>query len=249
MLRGNWNWTAKVHRRVWEAYGRLIGLALQPYLRHKHWFDYPPDYVNERSWEYSFTLRSLVEDRCKRILDVGVGVNAFPSVLRHAGYDVTAIDLKGSYWKRFLNTHIHVVTDDIRRPTISTGPYDAILAISTLEHIPEADSAVDGMVSLLAPTGTLILTFPYSSLEYSANVYARHDADELSAHFQYIAQSFSDANIAAWVHKHNLVETRRWYLQGWTGKFWRTGDRITWPHRVENSQDANAVCLSFRRTV
>lgn len=249
MLRADRTWTAKMHRRAWEAYGRLVGLALQPYLRRKYLVDRPPNYVNERSWEYSFVLRSLVEDRCKRILDVGVGVNAFPSVLRHAGYDVTAIDLKGSYWSHFRNTHIHVVTDDIRRPTISTGPYDAVLAISTLEHIPEADAAVDGMVSLLSPTGTLILTFPYSSLEYSENVYARSDADKLSAHFRYIAQSFSDANIATWAAKHDLLETRRWYLKGWTGRFWRTGDRVTWPHRVENPLDANAVCLSFRRTV
>lgn len=142
--------------------------------------------------------------------------------------------------------HIHVQTDDICNTKV-TEQFDAVIAVSTLEHIPEFDAAVDGMMSLLAPEGTLILTFPYTSDEYSANVYARHDADEMSKRFRYIGQSFCDANISAWRHRHHLYETRREYLQGWTGKFWRTGERLSWPRRVDDASLANAICLSFQR--
>ena len=220
---------------------------MQPYLKHIHRHEPPPAYLNERSWEYAFVLQNLIEDQCKTVLDVGVGAGAFSAVLRHAGYDVTALDSKGDYWQRFENRHVHVVADDIRSPTIA-GPFDAVVAVSTLEHIEDADAALAGMVSLLATGGTLLLTFPYSREEYSPNVYARFDSDALSKKFRYIAQSFCDEDLARWSDRHHLVETRREYLQGWSGKFWRTGDRIRWPRRLGDANGANAACVAFRKT-
>lgn len=87
--------TVRVRRRAGQAYGYAVIAALQPHLRFLRYREPAADYVNERSWEYAFVLRSLVEDECKSVVDVGVGTNAFPAVLRHAGYDVTATDLKG----------------------------------------------------------------------------------------------------------------------------------------------------------
>lgn len=95
--------------------------------------------------------------------------------------------------------HIHVKTDDIRNTKIAEQ-FHAVIAVSTLEHIPEFDAAVDGMMSLLAPEGTL--TFPYTSDEYWAIVDTRHDADEMSKRFRYVCQLFCDANISAWRNKH-----------------------------------------------
>lgn len=85
--------TMRVRRRARRTYGYAAIAALQPHLRFLHQ-EPVPNYVNERSYEYAFVLRSLVEDECKSVLDVGVGTNAFPAVLRHAGYDVIATDLK-----------------------------------------------------------------------------------------------------------------------------------------------------------
>jgi len=204
-------------------------------------------YLNERSIEYEFVLKNLLENRCLNVLDVGTGSNSFSSALEHCGYNMTATDLKhGSYWSNFSNRHIHVVRDDITNSKIKEK-FDAILCISVLEHIPNFQDAVSGMVELLNNDGILLITFPYSHNNYCKNVYKLDDADDIAKKFRYIGQSFSNHEIQEFCKSNNLEVIDTTFGKGWSGKYWRTGDRYAFPKKVDNIEDANIGCFLFKK--
>ena len=93
-------------------------------------------------------FRQLNALQPQRVLDVGSGISALPSLLATCGFLVTATDNVSDYWTSgMLNRHWHTVDDDIRRSRL-TGQYDAVLCISTLEHIPEHADAVQRRLAL-----------------------------------------------------------------------------------------------------
>ncbi len=117
--------------------------------------------INERPIEYSFLMKHLYNIYPNEILDVGTGTSALPSLLMNCGFKVTAIDKKEGYWQNFCNYHFAIVKDDIRKSKM-IKKFDFINCISVLEHIPNADEAINGMFNLLKPNGFLLLTFPYN---------------------------------------------------------------------------------------
>lgn len=121
------------------------------------WHGYNMTWRNERCVEVAVAQEVLEEFRGKRILEVG-------NVLRH-----------------YLPTHHDVVDKYEKDPAVirqdvvdfnPESPYDAIISLSTLEHVgwdeeqkdPEKISrAVDHLLHrCLAPGGKMLVTFPYA---------------------------------------------------------------------------------------
>lgn len=204
-------------------------------------------YLNERTIEYEFVLKNLLKYECLDVLDVGTGSNSFSSALEHCGYNITATDLKqGSYWANFSNRHIHILRDDITNTTLNQK-FDAILCISVLEHIPKFEDAVNGMAERLKSDGILIMTFPYSHDKYCENVYKLEEADDIAKGFRYIGQSFSDNEIQMLCEKFGLKVLDTQFAKGWSGKYWRTGERYDFPVKVNTPQEANIGCFLFKK--
>jgi len=156
--------------------------------------------VNERPIEYSFALQCLsYASSAQTVLDVGSGQSPWPSLLRTCGYMVTAIDEVESYWLNttFFNRHFYVLKDDITKPKLSKT-FDVITCISTLEHTPNHQDAIQGMFSLLRPGGFLILTFPYNEIRYVKNVYELPDAG-YGQNAPYICQVYSRREVNRWL--------------------------------------------------
>ena len=119
--------------------------------------------INERPVEYRFVFQHLTKACPKTVLDVGTGKTALPQLMRTCGFMVTAMDNVTHYWPNgMVNRHYHVLDDDILAPRTS-GPFDFVTCVSTLEHIRNHDLAVRMMFSLLRPGGLLVLTFPYNN--------------------------------------------------------------------------------------
>ena len=203
-------------------------------------------YINERPVEYMFVLKHLIESNSLSVLDVGTGRNAFTATLEHCRFNVISTDLKGEYWSTFSNRHVHVVKNDITKSKYPSSSFDAITCISTLEHIPNFSLAVSEMVRMLKPSGVLILTFPYSRV-FCENVYLLPESDPISKSFTYIAASFSDSEISNWITSFGISEVDRVYYQGWTGEYWRSGQRINYPREVFNPHQANGLCIAFQK--
>lgn len=234
----------KVSAKLSEKIGLFF---IGRYLRYSFYSKKKSTYLNERSIEYEFVLKNLLSNKCLDVLDIGTGSNSFSSALEHCGYNVTATDLKeGSYWANFSNRHIHVVKDDITNTNLK-NKFDAVLCISVLEHIPNFSDAVAGMVNRLKKNGILIMTFPYSHDSYCDNVYQLDEADDIAKGFRYIGQSFSDNEIKMLCDKYGLSVIDTQFAKGWSGKYWRTGERYDFPVKVSSANEANMGCFLFKK--
>ena len=203
----------KITNFVMAVFEKILFGFFRPYLKHfyKKRLRYPSKYLYERSYEYSFVLNNLVKYQCLSVLDVGTGNNSFASTMIHCGYNVTAIDKMEGYWKSFKNHHIYVINDDITKSELD-DTFDAVICISTLEHIVNYEDAVSNMVKMLNHKGILILTFPYRYDKFCENVYALAESDQVAKNFRYIARSFSDGEIQKWCDLHKLEILEKEYI-------------------------------------
>jgi 2-polyprenyl-3-methyl-5-hydroxy-6-metoxy-1,4-benzoquinol methylase len=204
--------------------------------------------TNERPIEYGYVFRQLNRLQPKTVLDVGSGTSALPSLLSTCGFVVTATDNVRDYWPRgMLNRHWHTVDDDIRSSKLP-GPYDAVICVSTLEHIPDHAKAVSHMLRLTKPGGHLILTAPYNETTYHPNVYKAPEA-LYGRDLPYPAQSFSRAELQSWLsngHPATLVHQEYWRC--FTGKLWTFGDLLRPPQRANGPEDHHQLtCVTIQR--
>ncbi len=202
---------------------------------------------NERTIEYRFALQALGEYLPKRVLDVGPGKTAFPSVLRDCGYVVTAIDNVRDYWPDgMVNRHWWVRDVDILNPGEALSrKYEAITCISVLEHIADHKTAMKNMAQFLEPGGILILTTPFSSNHPHPNVYAHPDA-LYGRDLAYGCRSSSASELAEWLTLDlTLVRRELWKL--FTGEVWATGERCPWQKVEREDQPHQLGCFLFQR--
>lgn len=98
-------------------------------------------------------------------LDLGAGAGRDTLALAAAGYEVTSVDLSARGLDRIaeraekmgLHENVNVQKTDVRGFTFKPNHYNAIIATTVLDHIPEADAADvwKSMCAGLAPSGFL----------------------------------------------------------------------------------------------
>src|SRR6266704_1242994 len=94
-----------------------------------------------------------------RILDVGCGAGLFFDQLDQFGYiegvesDQAAAEASGRWQNRIVVGNL----DDRYQPA---APFDLILMLDVLEHIPDTEPVVRRAAELLTPTGRLRVTVP-----------------------------------------------------------------------------------------
>lgn len=198
--------------------------------------------MNERPVEYAYALGVIAAIGPATLADIGCGSSPFPAIAATCGVTVTATDAQAGYWsgRRYRNPHHPVVRDDICA-TALRGPYDMVTCLSTLEHIPDADRAVAAMLSILAPAGALVLTFPWAA-EHIADVYALPDAGYTSGG-RYICQAFSRADVVRWCDtgRARIGDVSTWRV--FSGGVWTVGGRLPVPEPCVEGGDLACVTL------
>lgn len=235
----------------WLGAKRILSSLGDRYIRRRCRQDFDEQrfrHTNERPIEYGYVFRQLNVLQPQTVLDVGTGTSAFPSLLSTCGFVVTATDNVHDYWPRgMLNRHWHIVDDDIRASKL-TGPFDAVICVSTLEHILEHASAMRHMLRLTRPGGHLIVTAPYNETRYHPNVYAAPEAG-YGHDLPYPAQSFSRAELDGWLageYAATLVDQEYW--QCFTGDLWTFGELLRPPQRAAGPQARHQLtCVTIQR--
>lgn len=95
--------------------------------------------------------------RGKRLLDVGCGDGVRASDFMKKGASVTGIDIVDYRQRRdfrFARISAHDLAQRER------DKYDAILAVDVIEHVEHPASFIDELLTLLAPSGVIVLTTP-----------------------------------------------------------------------------------------
>jgi SAM-dependent methyltransferase len=182
--------------------------------------------VNERIVEIPYAFRALGGiEAPAAILDVGSVESTIPLSLASLGYRVCALDLRPY---PFEHPNLEVAVSRLEDFEREPGSFDAILCISTVEHIglgwygerpqePDADRrAVERLGELLKPGGPLVLTVPFG----------RAGVDE-------VQRTYDDAALDA-------------LLEGWeirSREVVAQADPLTWSPGTEIEAGARAVAM------
>lgn len=195
--------------------------------------------MNERTVEYSFSLRELAISGAKTVLDVGSGTTAFPALMRSCNVEVSAID---SSKKR--NKYFPVIRDSILNPIKINGKkFDFITCISVLEHIVDYETAVKNMAYMLNPSGTLVMTFPYNEKEFNEDAYSMNGAE-----YRWkgnIARIYSREKIEGFC-KYGITIDAQEIWQIFDGEYWAHGNRVEVPKIVTSSDKHQLMCVSYK---
>ncbi len=134
---------AAIYRDYWER-KRLVERSAPEFPLRRWW---PSEDLCDIEREYAAAIAGA-----SRLLDVGAGDQRVKRKLERAGFGGTyhTMDAGGEYATTFRSL------EDV------TDPYEAILCLDVLEHLPLEDglALVDRLVALLAPGGVLVLQTP-----------------------------------------------------------------------------------------
>lgn len=140
-----------------------------------------------RVFEYSFIIGKLNLIEKGRVLDIGCSarLNFLPATLALLGWEVYGIDIR-EFKLRFPN--FRFALQDIRSTGFGDNFFDAVYALSTLEHIglagrwgittddPDGDAkAVTEVERILRPDGTFLVTVPYGQRKIVGSLHKVYD--------------------------------------------------------------------------
>lgn len=202
--------------------------------------------INERPVEYAFVFSWLNRLQPSRVLDVGTGRSALPSLIRTCGFHVTAIDNIRDYWPRgMFNRHFHVIDEDIRSPQMHER-FDVIVCVSVLEHIGDHRRAMRGLMQLLRPSGHLLLTHPYNERHHVENVYRLPGSYGAGA--PYPCQQYTRAQLDVWMEETGASLVFQEYWQCFRDEAaWSCGDLVRPPRLAKVDEPHQLTCLVLRK--
>lgn len=148
----------------------------------------PPD---GRMIEYSFVIGKLASPEKGKVLDVGctARLNFIPATLTSIGWEVYGIDMRQF---KFRAPNFHFVLGDITKTEFPDNSFNAVYAVSTLEHIglsgrygiskgdPEGDAkAVREIRRVLHKNGRFLVTLPYGKEKKQTTLNRVYDENSL----------------------------------------------------------------------
>jgi len=144
--------------------------------------------ITERIVEYPFAVRQLLTlSPGSSIAVFGCHSDLLTTMMSELGFQVTGIDVKNFAFKHH---NFRFVSSDLRKITaLAAGSYDAVAAVSTIEHVglydndPAGDrTAMAEAARLLKPNGLLVLTVPFARHHKVVDLHERiYDAQTVAA--------------------------------------------------------------------
>lgn len=149
------------------------------------WFDYAMT-TNQRGEEFRRQVTPYLLPNAQRFLDVGCGNGGFLVAMAKAGLEAVGIEINPKlipYTQANLQDHGLVATliqgDILDAELVSLlGKFDLINCNDVIEHVLDAQRAMQHMVSLLNAGGSLVMKIPN---KYSLNFVARDGHFDLFA--------------------------------------------------------------------
>jgi SAM-dependent methyltransferase len=96
-----------------------------------------------------------------RLLDIGCNIGLFLNEARAAGFDTTGVELNSecAEYAR-TNFELRVYSDYINNISFEEGFFDVVTMYDVLEHIPDPQSILNDIRSILKPDGLLVIQSP-----------------------------------------------------------------------------------------
>lgn len=130
-----------------------------------------PNLIGDRFVENSW-IASQMPCAPGEALDFGSGDNYLSLMAAQKGFNVTSVDLEGSWWP-FIHPNIQLILGDVLKIPLNKEYFDLIINCSAIEHVglvgrygvvenkPDGDLEVMAHLrQLLRPSGVMLLTLP-----------------------------------------------------------------------------------------
>jgi tellurite methyltransferase len=140
-------------------------------------------------------------------LDLGCGEGRISLLLAYFGYHVHAVDSSSQGIQKLekyarlkgLDT-IDGEVADVRTVQLATNSYDAIVAVTILDHITEEDGKTvsESIIDALKPGGFVFIE-AFTVHDPAAN--ASREEDEISETASFVQHYFDEGELAAWFSK------------------------------------------------
>jgi SAM-dependent methyltransferase len=113
-------------------------------------------------------LEMLDREIYPRVLEVGYGSGVLLKTLARLSQELSAVDFHPNtsaveHMMEREGFRARLSQGDILKLDFADNSFDAVLCYSTLEHIPDTDTAVSELARVLKPDGTVIVGFPIVS--------------------------------------------------------------------------------------
>ena len=181
----------------------------------REWDEWAGEYARDVDWLeeiHNRDLAALLPSEGKKVLDAGCGTGRRSRALFGRAARLTAVDsskgmVKAAKEALALLPQAEVLELDIEQGGLPRGEFDAVLAVSVLHHIRNAEAAVRNLVDSMAPGGTLVIIDAVAgqpgpaALRYYLELLFRHSPLRLFRAF--LDAFFSDTRVAR--HKRREV--------------------------------------------
>ncbi len=192
--------------------------------------------LTERLLEYPFIHQNIPFGGEGKILDVGSGSSLLPLELAATGYQVWAIDLRKQYHRSIRHNNFIFVCGDIRKTNFPDAFFDAVTAVSSIEHVGFGSSetnfsgdkdACQEILRILKPEGKFLLTVPFGlegvysikgRSQWSARLYNLPSLKKLLASFEIEQIAFALLDRGGWrrgslkeVENVDSLSQPKWY--------------------------------------
>ena len=156
--------TRELSDRDWLDFGHSLNWS-RPALALRRLFDRPTVAPNPiKSWDVLRVLRAVTETTtpASPVLDLGSLACPVLPCLHHLGYrDLHGVDLDPGVRKMAFAAEIDYRVADMTAAPWPDGAFDAITAVSVVEHGFDQGALLDEIARLLRPGGTLIFSTDY----------------------------------------------------------------------------------------
>ena len=134
-----------------------------------------PDAERERRWlrhtlhgDVAETLRATAPG--KRVLDVGCGTGDLVAALREEGFEAEGIEPSDEAAALGRERGLCIHTADVARFARSATPFDAVVMLNVLEHVPDPAAVLEKLGQLLVESGVLCVRVPndFSRIQLAA---------------------------------------------------------------------------------
>jgi ubiquinone/menaquinone biosynthesis C-methylase UbiE len=121
--------------------------------------------IGELGW-YAQSHRSWIDDQGlragDRVLEVGCATGALTAYLADIGYQVTGLDRSDDMIRRARNDHpgLDLLVGDATSLPHDSGVFDAVVAASVVNVVPDAELVMSEMKRVCVPGGTISVLVP-----------------------------------------------------------------------------------------
>jgi 2-polyprenyl-3-methyl-5-hydroxy-6-metoxy-1,4-benzoquinol methylase len=107
----------------------------------------------------------------REFLDAGCGTGLFSKTAADRGAQVTSLDVGERLLARVAEKcDSRRVVGDVQRLPFEDASFDVVLSTEVIEHVPEPALAVNELVRVLRPGGTLVVTTPNRAWHWSITI-------------------------------------------------------------------------------